>query len=74
MAGGLDAGTYTVDAAPGEHAVVVPGTAAGQVGEMRCLVAPLGDRPAIRFHEVVEIGPGHAWCSATTRPAIRRSP
>ncbi len=56
--GVLDAGTYTVDAAPGEHAVVVPGTAAGQVGEMRCLVAPLGDRPAIRFHEVVEIGPG----------------
>ncbi len=57
--GVLDAGTYTVDAAPGEQGGVVPGTPPGQVGELRYLICPLDGRLVVRLHEVVAVGPGH---------------
>jgi hypothetical protein len=76
-AGVLDATTFSLDAAEGEWAGVVPGTPAGRVGELRCLVSAVGTLPAVRFHEVVEIGPGrrlalrqhsasHPWHLVTT--------
>jgi len=57
--GVLDASTYTVDAAPGERAGVVPGTPPGQPGELRYVVTALGNQRIVRFHEVIAIGPGH---------------
>ncbi len=56
--GVLDPGSYTVDAAPGERPGLVPGTPAGQVGELRYLVCQQGKNRSVRFHEVVDIGPG----------------
>lgn len=56
--GVLDASTYTVDAAPGEHAHVLPGSPVGVPGERRVLVCVVGGPPVVRFSEVVELGPG----------------
>lgn len=75
--GVLDATTFSLDAAAGEWAGVVPGTPARQVGEMRCVVSAVGTLPVVRFHEVVEVGPGrrlalrqhsasHPWHLVTT--------
>lgn len=57
-AGLLDPATFSMGAADGERAVVVPGTPPGQVGELRALVAVAGALQAVVFHELVEIGPG----------------
>lgn len=57
--GVLDASMFTVDAAPGERPGVVPGTPAGQLGELRYVITSAGGRPFVRFHEVVGVGPGH---------------
>lgn len=75
--GVLDATTFSLDAAEGEWACVVPGTPVGRIGEMRCVVSAVGSLPVVRFHEVVEVGPGrrlalrqhsasHPWHLVTT--------
>ncbi|PVU83433.1 hypothetical protein DDP54_10995 [Cellulomonas sp. WB94] len=56
--GALDASTFTVDASPGEHPGVVPGTPVGQLGELRYVITSVGGQRFVRFHEVVGVGPG----------------
>lgn len=58
-AGVLDADAYHLDSPPGRFAAVVPGTPAGRMGEMRYEVCASEGREYVRFHEVVEVGPGH---------------
>ncbi|MCB2176097.1 MAG: hypothetical protein KQH57_09835 [Actinomycetales bacterium] len=57
-AGLLDASTFSLTAIDGERAAVVPGTPAGEVGELRAIVSLVRGLPYVTFHEVVEIGPG----------------
>lgn len=57
--GVLDATAFTVDAAPGEHGGVVPGTPVGAPGELRYVVTSVGNARYVRFHEVVSVGPGY---------------
>lgn len=56
--GVLDASAYHLDGEPGRSAAVVPGTPVGQVGEMRYEVCVSDGYRYVRFHEVVEVGPG----------------